>query len=321
MQQMNAIWTFLRSLNWRVLFSLPALAVLLGVANNLRVSPDLRVIWSGELPEIAKEAEADDEDAELASGGERHETMNKAGTDVKPGAWTSNFVAATNAAETAHLPVVVVAIVPGCAACVRFHKTLDNEEVKSWQKRLGWYFVVAISTEDKKTLKFVKSTPARNTKPPYVGVYWRRPDGMLTMRNFTAKSGLMGVPAEGTLVEEWMHAVEASVPGAPGSSFAAGEEQGVQVYAAIESEKYGYGYVAMEPESGLIKPGQKVVITARTKHGSEFAGWRYPDGRIVDGGPQLTLDDRCQAGVYKAIFRRNKANRKGKTLKIGGEEE
>ena len=53
---MNRIWEFLRSLDWRVLFAVPVLAVLLGVANNLRVSEDQRVRWSGErLEEGGKE--------------------------------------------------------------------------------------------------------------------------------------------------------------------------------------------------------------------------------------------------------------------------
>ena len=188
---MNRIWTFIRGLDWRVLFLLPALAVLLGIANNLRVSPDLRVRWSGERPENASVAE----------------------TDVERGIWTSNFTAATNAAEAAHLPVVVAVSLPGCPFCVRLHSAIDNEEVRAWQKKLGWYFVMVTSSEDRETLNFVKSTPIRNNKPPYVGVYWLRQDGRRTMRNFSARAGQMGVPAESSLAQEWMHAIEASVPG------------------------------------------------------------------------------------------------------------
>ena len=318
---MNRIWTFLRGLDWRVLFALPAFAVLLGIANNLRVSPDLRVRWSGERPTIVNEAEKPDGDTESASPEERTETTSKAETDVERGAWTSNFVAATNAAEAAHLPVVMAALLPGCPACVRFHSALDNEEVKAWQKKLGWYFVMSTSSssEDKETLKFVRSTPIHNKTAPYVGVYWHRPDGRRTMRNFSAKSGRMGVPAENSLVQEWMHAIEASVPGAPGASFVSEQGVGVQVHAKIESEMSGFGRVKMVPKTDRILPGQKVVLTAKPNKESEFAGWRYPDGRIVNGEPQLTLDDQCQAGVYRAIFRRTKGNVKSKTPKADGE--
>jgi hypothetical protein len=163
--------------------------------------------------------------------------------------------------------------------------------------------------------------PIRNKTPPYVGVYWLRPDGKRTMRNFSAKSGLMGVPAESSLMQEWMHATEASVPGAPGASFVLEQGLGVQVSAKIESKKFGFGRVKMEPETDVILPGQKVVLTAKPNNESEFAGWRYPDGQIVDGEPQLTLDDQCQPGVYRAIFRRNKGNKKSKTPKADGEGE
>ena len=107
---MNRIWTFLRGLDWRVLFALPALAVLLGIANNLRVTPDLRVRWSGERPTIVNEAEATGGDTGSSSPEEHTEAASKTATDVERGTWTSNFVAATNAAEAAHLPVVVAAL-------------------------------------------------------------------------------------------------------------------------------------------------------------------------------------------------------------------
>ena len=45
---MKRLWAFLRGLDWRVLLAVPVLAVLLGVANNLRVSEGQRVRWSGE---------------------------------------------------------------------------------------------------------------------------------------------------------------------------------------------------------------------------------------------------------------------------------
>ena len=314
---MNRIWTFLRGLDWRVLFALPALAVLLGIANNLRVTPDLRVRWSGERPTIVNEAEATGGDTGSSSPEEHTEAASKTATDVERGTWTSNFVAATNAAEAAHLPVVVAALLPGCPACVRFHGALDNEEVKAWQKKLGWYFVMSTSSEHNKTLEFARSTPIRNKKPPYVGVYWLRPDGRRTMRNFSAKSGQMGIPEENSLVQEWMHAIEASVPGAPGASFVAPQGLGVQ----INAKRLGSGRVKMVPETDLIKPGQKVVMTAKPNRGNEFAGWKYPDGRIVNGEPQLTLDDQCQAGVYTAMFRRRTGEKNVKKLKSDGEGE
>ena len=168
--------------------------------------------------------------------------------------------------------------------------------------------------------RFVKATPVsmRNKKPPYVGVYWRRADGRYVLRNFSAKSGLMGVPAESSHVLEWMHAVEASVPGAPGVSYV--PQHGVGVQVAVKAEPKLRGWVEMSPPVEAIHSGQKVSLNAKPKAGSEFEGWRYPDGRIVRGGPQLILDDQCQAGEYSAIFSHRKGNGKSGAQKTGGEE-
>ena len=174
---MNRIWAFLRGFDWRVLLLLPVLAVLLGIANNLRVLPDLRVRWSGERTTIVGESESAGDDTGRASPRGHPENASEMETDVERGVWTSNFAAATNAAEAAHLPVVVAVALPGCSLCVRFRNAIANEEVKAWQKKLGWYFVMSSSTGDKETLDFVRSTPIRNNKPPYVGVYWLRSDG------------------------------------------------------------------------------------------------------------------------------------------------
>ena len=289
---MNSIWKFIRSLDWRVLIAVPVLSLLLGVANNLRVPEGQQVRWSGERPTVVIEAEA----------------------DANRGVWTTDFVAATNAAEAAHLPVVVFVLLPECPFCISFHEQVLRDEVKEWQKQLGWYFVLTSSDKAPDALNFVKNTPIRNRKPPYVGVYWTRPDGTRAMRNFTVKTGSMGVPPESSLVREWMHAVEASVPGAPGVS--SDPSQGVGVQVDVKSESVMMGRVKMSPKVSVIHPGQHVVLTAIPKNGMAFAGWRYPDGRLVPGGPQLTLDDTCQAGTYEAVFRQHKSKGKGRRLKM-----
>ena len=289
---MNRIWNFLHSLDWRVLIAVPVLSLLLGVANNLRVPEGRQVRWSGERPTVVIEAEA----------------------DANRGVWTSDFVAATNAAEAAHLPVVVFVLLPECPFCISFHEQVLRDEVKEWQKKLGWYFVLTSSDKAPDALNFVKNTPIRNRKPPYVGVYWTRLDGTRAMRNFTVKTGSMGVPPESSLVREWMHAVEASVPGAPGVSSDLSQGAGVQV--DVKSESVMMGRVKMSPKVNVILPGQHVVLTAMPKNGMAFAGWRYPDGRLVQGGPQLILDDTCQAGTYEAVFRQHKSKGKGRRLKM-----
>ena len=275
------------------------------VVNSLRVPEDQQVRWSGERVEEVKIEEVTT-------------------AEVTPGMWTSDFVAATNAAEAAHLPVVVYALLPGCPYCIHFYQQVQSEEVKAWQKKLGWYFVLTSAEKTPESLTLVKTKPVRNKKPPFVGVYWRRADGTCAMRNFTAKSGHMGVPAEPSLAREWMHAVEASVPGAPGVSSVPKSDVGVQIAVGIEmmGVRKGpgrmmppMGRVSMSPSVKVIHAGEKVVLTAEPRKGAEFVGWRYPDGQVVQGGPQLTLDDTCQAGRYRAIFRRRKGKGKGGELK------
>ena len=291
---MKSIWNLLRSLDWRVLFAVPALSVLLGVANNLRLPEGRQVRWSGERPTVVIEAEA----------------------DANRGAWTTDFATATNKATAAHLPVVVVVLMKGCPACTRFHQEIQAEDVKAWQQKLGWYFVMAASDENHDALTYVMNTPVRNTKAPYVGVYWTRTDGTHVMRNFSGLPGQMGVPAEQSLKQEWMHAVEATALGAPGVSFVPEREVGVQIAVETELVHRGRGKVGMSPPVHAIRKGEKVVLTAKPNAGSVFEGWRYPDGRIVQGGPQLTLDDQCQPGIYRAIFSRSKHEGKHRAKRI-----
>ena len=295
---MNRVLNLLRSLEWRVLFTVLALSVLLGIANNLRVPEDRRVVWSGEFQTVDTAADA----------------------EAERGTWTTDFVAATNAAEVAHLPVVVVAHYPTCSSCKRLHKEIHSEEVKKWQQKLGWYFVIVSYDEDPEAFNFVRNTPVPIDTPPYIWVRWRRADDRCVTRNFSAASGSMGIPAEPSLGLEWMHAVEASFPGAPGVSFVPPHDIGVQVAVEAESSEGGQGRVNMTPSVDAIQPGQKVVLTAKPGTGSVFLGWRYPDGRIACGDLQMTLDDQCQAGVYRAVFQYRKKTTKDDTSKTDKKE-
>ena len=285
---MNRIWTFLRSLDWRVLFAVPVLSVLLGVANNLRVSEGQRVRWSGDRLEDAS--------SETAHG-------------ARLGAWTSDFDAATNAAAAAHLPVVVVVTQRGCPYCARLHKALKGGAVRSWQKERGWYFVLVARESNPQVTDFVVSTPVTNTVAPYVGVYWTRADGTQTLKNFPGRTGKMGVRKEKVLALEWMRAVEASVPGAPGlegGTSAASFVQRAKMSLAVvaDKEKGAEGRVRMSPTVSFLKEGQDTVLAAEARHGSVLAGWRYPDGRFVTGKSRLTVDSSCPEGTYSAVFRK-----------------
>ena len=295
---MKLVLNLLRGLDWRVLFAVPALSVLLGIANNLRVPEDRRVVWSGEF-QTADAAE---------------------NADAEPGTWTTNFAAATNAAEAAHLPVVVVAHYPTCPSCRWLYKEIQSEEVKRWQQKLGWYFVIASHDEAPEAFYFVRNTPVHIDTPPYTWACWRRADGKCVMRNFSAVPGSMGIPTEPSLGSEWMHAVEASFPGAPGVSFVPPHSMGVQVDVKAESQEGGQGRVKMTPPINVLQPGQKVVLTAKPGTGSLFLGWRYPDGRIACGDLQMTLDDQCQAGVYRAVFQYRKNTTKDDTSKTDKKE-
>ena len=285
---MKRLWTFLRSLDWRVLFAVPVLSAMLGVANNLRVSEDQRVRWSGESAQDA--------------------AVRVHAKGAWPGAWTADFDAATNAAASAHLPVVVVVTQKGCQFCARLHKALNGVAVRSWQKERGWHFVLAERENRPDVTEFVVSTPATNTVAPYVGVYWTRTDGTQAMRNFPGRAGQMGVKKEKTLALEWMRAVEAAVPGAPGlaggtpaASFV--RTARLRIAAAADMEKGANGRVKMSPRVEFLKEGQTAVLTAEPAQGSVLAGWRCPNGRVVRGKASLTVGSHSQEGTYTALFR------------------
>lgn len=286
---MNRIWTFLRGLNWYVLFAVPVLSVLLGVANNWRVSEDQRVRWSGEP--IQDVVVAADE------------------VGAQRGVWTSDFDAATNAAASAHVPVVVVVTQKGCSFCSRLHQALDGPAVRDWQKARGWYLVLAEREKRPDVADFAVSTPVTNTVAPYVGVYWTRTDGTQAMRNFPGRQGQMGVKREKTLALEWIRAVEACVPDAPGikdgvSATDIVRSAKIRVAAVADLEKGAKGRVKMSPHVEFLKEGKSTVLTAQPEPGSVLAGWQYPNGRIVRGKASVTVGSHYPEGTYTALFRR-----------------
>ena len=285
---MNRILNLLRSLDWRVLFAVPVLSVLLGVANNMRLPEDQRVRWSGERGE---------------------DTADGISSVVKPGAWTSNFDVATNKAASAHMPVVVVVTVKGCRLCSRLRKTLTGAGVKAWQKERGWYYVLVDWTQSERAYQLTRGKPSLNNKAPYVGVYWSRADGTTTMRNFPGRQGLMGVKEEKMFALEWILAVEASVPGAPGledgvAASSIVQEAKIHIATAVDQRNGAEGRVKMVPQVDFVTEGKPVTLKAEPKQGSVFSGWRYPDGRFVPEKAHLTIGTHFQGGTYTAVFRR-----------------
>lgn len=285
---MNRILNLLRSLDWRLLLAVPVLSVLLGVANNMRLPEDQRVRWSGERGE---------------------DTTDGISSVVKPGAWTSNFDVATNKAASAHVPVVVVVTVKGCRLCSRLRKTLTGAGVKAWQKERGWYYVLVDRTQSERAYKLTRDKPSLNDMAPYVGVYWSRADGTTTMQNFPGRQGLMGVKGENTFALEWILAVEASVPGAPGledgvAASSIVQEAKIRITTAVDGRNGAEGRVKMVPWVDFVTEGKPVTLTAEPKNGSVFAGWRYPDGRFVPEQARLTVGTHFQGGTYTAVFRR-----------------
>ena len=274
-------------LDWRVLLALPVLAVAIGLVNNRRVPEDMRVSWSGA----------------------RTQTSAKVSATVRRGEWTSDFIGATNVAETAHLPVVVIVWYKGCTFCSRLHEAVTGVAARKWMKARGWYFVLVEREKSPEAVALVTTTPNANKFSPYVGVYWTRADGTRAMGNFTGRHEHMGVRKEKLLALEWMRAVERIVKGAPGM------DGGLPAASFVKSAKFLFsvgttlegaaqGQVSVSPKVTSLLEGQKAKVVAHPARGSVLAGWRYPDGRMVHGTSSLTIAPHYPQGRYTAVFRR-----------------
>ena len=106
-----------------------------------------------------------------------------------------------------------------------------------------------------------------------------------------------------------MLAVESSVPGAPGlrngvTASSIVQEIKIPIATAVDQRNGAAGRVRMAPRVDFISGGQTVTLMAEPQQGSVFAGWRYPDGRLVYENSRLVIGSDFMGGTYTAVFLR-----------------
>lgn len=229
---------------------------------------------------------------------------------VVPGEWNANFSAVLEVARREHRPMLLVHTSEGCPLCARLNQAIDGEAVYRWQqdrKLLMAYVRTGGTDADREEINaFVKSVSDGLSGFPQVCVYWPKPDGTTNGVAFVGRRGQMGTEKEELLSVEFMTAVDQSLKDylAQDVGHATIDQIVSKSTKKISVTKIGAGgSVAMEPASGVLPEGGKVVLDAKAASDSLFVGWFDPEGHAVGWGSRLVVSGRMPTGTYSAKFR------------------
>lgn len=229
---------------------------------------------------------------------------------VVQGEWNANFAAVLEAARQEHRPMLLVHTSEGCPMCARLNQAIDGEAFYRWQldRKLLMAYVKTDGTDSdrEKVNAFIKSVGGELSGYPYVCVYWPRQDGSTNGVAFVGRRGQMGGGRKDLFSVEFMTAIDQALKDylAQDNRHDTIEQIVLKSTKKISATKVGAsGTVAMDPASGVLPEGGKVVLDAKAAPDSLFAGWLDPQGRVVGWGGRLVVSGRMPAGTYSAKFR------------------
>ena len=226
------------------------------------------------------------------------------------GVWCSDFVATTNAARQASMPAIVFYGKVNCPYCDRLRLAIDRSKAfGSWQRARGLYMVLATKEASHDGFHFVQRTPKRLINSPCVGIYQWDAEGKLKVSvNFVGRRDEMYVRKGRTIAEQLMNSVDAALAsylatsaGQSGASILAEAVSHISVTNVCEGS--ASGTVRMRPESGVLREGGIVSLTAQAGEGATLAGWIDPSGRFFGAPSRLGVGSSMPEGLYRAVFR------------------
>ena len=308
-------WKF----DFAVLAFIVALAVILGVLNNLRVADERRVKWFGAPVDRSglETIEAEDADLPTATDGaeETEPTIRSAPIRVstgavRPGEWNADFKGVLAKAESEQRPMVVLCTRKGCGHCARLEESIAGGVFRLWREDrapLMAYVKTGSRLSSPETLRayeaFMKGSD-KGHSVPYVCVYWPQ-KGSVNRVAFSGRRGMMGGLRDKLLVVELMSALDSAL----GVQVKDGHKSLESILELADAGRVSAraevgGTVTMTPEDGKLADGAKVELVAHPDEGYVFLDWLRPDGSSVAFSPHLTVSEEMAIGCYTARFKR-----------------
>ena len=117
---------------------------------------------------------------------------------AKLSGWSSDFAASTNAAISAHRPLVLLWANTGCEHCEALEKDVQTPTFTTWRQNSNYLFCFVLGNKGydpnggTKIREFAATAGGTSTsKPPrypYVCLYWPKADGSVSAYSFTTES-------------------------------------------------------------------------------------------------------------------------------------
>ncbi len=233
--------------------------------------------------------------------------------EVVPEKWTRNFPEALALARDTKRPLLMITGKRGCEYCKRMKDVLSSRSFEKWVAGTGIYLAEArfnetnASPEQARLIEFLMDFPHDDTLTyPHLGIYWPRGGDREIRTVCTWRRGRLPGPSHPTMTGEFVKAMDVVL----GDYFATLKERPSleEILAAAVKHIQGVceegGTMTMEPVSGELDVGSRVILTAHPPSGMIVTGWRAPDGRILPRGKtknRLVVKYNMPAGTYTAL--------------------
>ncbi len=232
---------------------------------------------------------------------------------VRRGEWNSNMTAVIDEARSKRIPMLLVLENQGCSYCARLMNALDGAAFNLWRtdRNILMAYIYNSRRQSRKTspqtvrkaIPFFKASRSQNM--PMVYVWWPKPDGSEVGKSFLGRRDAMGGEPHDLLSMEFMSAVDKVLSGYLSSGLHRTLDQILKdcpkkIAAAVSSSG---GTVTVDPPSGILKEGGKVVLKAKAAKEYVFLKWIGPDGNSCGHHEELLVTGSMQEGTYTAHFK------------------
>ena len=147
------------------------------------------------------------------------------GDVVTPGRWTKNFDAAKEMADKQHIPLFIFWGHPSCGYCdTCISEGFNSAVFKDWQakRKIIMVYLHPSSYASTPGKEFAKEGDTTGGELPYCRIYWLKPDGKISNRQFIGRRTRLPVQDAGSFPENIIASIEKYIKDYTGTATYAG---------------------------------------------------------------------------------------------------